>query len=83
MKKLSTGQDSTLANYRSLAVLVFGPKSESVKWIDEKIYNSPTGDKAEVLADEVQMLVVMRSLEGLNKGVKGEAVRAYANARRR
>lgn len=59
MKKLSTGQDSTLGNYKKLAV-IFGEKA--VAFIQEKIDTSPNGENEEVLADERQMVALLASL---------------------
>lgn len=62
MKKLSTGDDSTLANYRKLAAAVFGEDSKAVAFLDKKIEDSPNGDAEEVLVDEGQMIQMMASL---------------------
>ena len=56
MKKLSTGDDSTLKNYRLLAKAYFGEESKAVSFLDQKIADSPNGENEEVLADERQML---------------------------
>lgn len=56
MQKLSTGDDATLGNYRLLATAVFGADSKAVKFLDDKIAESPNGEKEEVLADESQMV---------------------------
>jgi hypothetical protein len=58
MKKLSTGQDSTLGTYKLLATL-FG--EEAVDFINQKIIESPNGEDEEVLADESQMLHLFTS----------------------
>ena len=59
MKKLSTGQPSTLGSYKKLAK-IFGPTA--VKFIQNKIDESPNGEKEEVLADETQMLALLGSM---------------------
>ena len=59
MKKLSTGDDSTLGNYRKLTVLVFGENNKAVEYLDELIAKSPKGENEEVLADENQMVHVL------------------------
>ena len=59
MKKLSTGQPSTLGTYKQLAK-IFGPKAEA--FIQEKIDNSPNGEDEEVLAHESQMLALLESM---------------------
>jgi len=56
MKKLSTGQDSTLGTYLSLARL-FGQHAQA--FIQKKIDESPNGAEEEVLADERQMLYLL------------------------
>ena len=56
MKKLSTGQDSTLGNYLQLTVAVMGPDSAAAKFILDKISEDPDGEAGEVLADEGQMI---------------------------
>lgn len=61
MKKLSTGDDSTLASYRKLAAAFFGEDSEAVAFLDKKISDSPNGAAEEVLADEGQMVHMLVS----------------------
>ena len=56
MRKLSTGDDSTLGNYRKLCAAFFGEESKAVKFIDDKISSSPAGENEEVMADEGQMV---------------------------
>lgn len=57
MKKLSTGQDSTLGNWRALAAVTFGEDSAATKFLDEKISNE--GANAEVVADEGQTIQML------------------------
>ncbi len=59
MKKLSTGQDSTLGEYRKLTVALLGEDSPAVKFLDERIAESPDGDKDEVIAAESQMMYLL------------------------
>ena len=59
MRKLSTGQDSTLGNWKILSAIAFGANSPQVQFFQEKIDNSPMGEKAEVIADEEQLLLVL------------------------
>ncbi len=59
MQKLSTGQDATLGNYRTLAAAFWGEASGAVKFLDAKIAGSPGGENEEVLADEAQMIQVL------------------------
>jgi hypothetical protein len=58
MVKLSTGEDSTLGTYKKWAK-VFGP--DAVKFIEDKIKESPNGESEEVVADEGQMMLLMAS----------------------
>ena len=62
MKKLSTGVDSTLGNYRGMSLIVFGEDSAATKYLDEKIAESPNGENEEVIADESQMVYLLVSL---------------------
>jgi hypothetical protein len=62
MKKLSDGKDSTLGNYKALAISLFGQESEAVKLLDDKIKDSPEGENEEVLADESQMFFLLANL---------------------
>lgn len=62
MRKLSTGQDSTLGNYYDLCVIFFGEESGATKYISKKISESPKGRDEEVITDERQMLYVLSSL---------------------
>lgn len=57
MKKLSTGIDSTLGNYRKIAVSLFGEQSNAVKFLDDKIKR--LGEDEEVISDERQMLYLL------------------------
>ena len=60
MNKLSTGQDSTLGNYRRLAKLMFSDKA--VEFLDQKIKDSPRGENEEVIADEGQMIYLLSQM---------------------
>lgn len=59
MRKLTTGHDSTLGNYRALTVAVFGADSPAVAFLDDKIRVSRKGADEEVLADEGQMVYLL------------------------
>lgn len=59
MKKLSTGQASTLGNYRVMAVAVFGEDSPAVAFLGRKIAESPNGADEEVIADEGQVVYAL------------------------
>ena len=60
--KLSTGDESTLGNYRRLCVAAFGEASAPVKFLDDKIAETPAGEAAPVLVDEAQMLQLFAQL---------------------
>ena len=62
MKKLSTGDDATLGNYRKLAIAVFGADSKAVKFLDDTIAESPNGEAEEVIADEGQMVYLLGTM---------------------
>ena len=62
MNKLSTGDDATLGNYKKLAVIFFGESSKAVKFLDDKIAESPNGENEEVIADEGQMLFLLTNI---------------------
>lgn len=67
MRKLSTGQDSTLGSYRKMAAAVFGEDSKAVKFLDKKIAESPNGEDEEVIVEESQAVAMLGKLhiEGL------------------
>lgn len=69
MNKLSTGEDSTLGNYKKLTVAFFGADSPAVKYLDKRIAESPNGENEEVIAHESQMLPLL-----LNIDIKGKLV---------
>ena len=62
MKKLSTGQNSTLGVYRDLSEIVFGEDSKQVEWLDKKIAESTIGEEEEVLVDERQLIHFLMTL---------------------
>ncbi len=62
MHKLSTGDDSTLGNYRKLASAIFGADSEAVKFLDKKIADSPNKENEYVIAAESQMIYLLNSM---------------------
>lgn len=63
MKKLSTGEDSTLGNYLKLSKLVFGGSSNAVKFLESKIEESPNGEAEEVISDETQMVYLLMGID--------------------
>lgn len=60
MRKLSTGEDSTLGNWKELAIAFFGEDSPQVEFLQNKI--DEFGEDDEVIADEAQLLMVLVSL---------------------
>jgi predicted Ser/Thr protein kinase len=66
MNKLSTGDDSTLGNYKKLAEIFFGADSLAVNFLNEKISKSLKGENEEVIADERQMIYLLANL-GVDK----------------
>jgi len=62
MFKLSTGDDSTLGNYRKLSAAFFGEDSDAVKFLDKKILESPNGEKEFVVAPESQMMYLLSTM---------------------
>jgi len=69
MTKMSTGDDATLGNYRKMAVAVFGEDSKPVKFLDDKIKDSPNGANDEVIADERQMVHLLGTMAFQHRGV--------------
>jgi len=57
--KLSTGDDSTLGNYRKLAVALLGENTPATQFLDKKILDSPNGVNEIVVAIESLMLMVL------------------------
>jgi len=62
MTKMSTGDDATLGNYRKMAEAVFGEGSKPVKFLDDKIADSPNGTNEEVIVDERQMVYLLGNM---------------------
>lgn len=69
MMKLSTGQDSTLGNYRKMTTAIFGEDSKAVEFLDKKIAESPNGENEEVIVEESQAVLMLSTIH--NRGVKG------------
>ncbi len=59
MKKISTGQDSTLGTYLGISRF-FGKKAE--RFISDAIMEAPNGDKEEVISDESHMMLLLSSM---------------------
>lgn len=72
MHKLSTGDDSTLGNYRKMAEAVFGKDSQPVKFLDSKIAESPKGEAEEVIANESQMVMLLGTMFAQGAPKKGQ-----------
>lgn len=62
MIKLSTGEESTLGEYRKLSAAFFGEDSKAVQYLDEQIAKAPNGADEEVLADEGQMVYMLSTM---------------------
>jgi hypothetical protein len=60
--KLSTGDESTLGNYRKMAMAVFGD-GKAVAFLDKKIKESKKGEEEEVIAPESQMVMLLGSIQ--------------------
>ncbi len=59
MRTLTTGDDSTLGNYKKLSEIFFGKDSGAVKFLETKIAESPNGEDEEVIVAESQMIVLL------------------------
>ena len=60
MKKLWSGDDSTLGNWREVARLAFGEESAAVVYLDRKI--AEQGPNEEVIADMSQMNLLLATI---------------------
>jgi hypothetical protein len=60
VKKLSTGQDSTLGNWHGLCVIAFGEDSPATQFIKGKM--DEQGADEPVVADESQLLHVLGTI---------------------
>lgn len=63
MRKLSTGQDATLGNYRKITAAIFGEDDPAVKFLDKKIAESPNGEDEEVIAAESQVIALLMAIK--------------------
>lgn len=59
MRKLSTGQDSTIKSYIENATAVFGEDSPAVAFLKKKAADAPNGENEEVIAEESQVLALL------------------------
>lgn len=73
MKKLSTGKDSTLANWIELSKAFFGPDSKQTNYLVEKAEKAKNGMDEEVVADESQLLYVLLNMDTAEKE-QGEVI---------
>lgn len=80
MHKLSTGDDSTLGNYRRLSAAVFGEASAATKFLDGKI--AEQHENAYVVAPESQMLYLLGTMasDDLTTKTKGNMHKRKAGA---
>jgi len=69
MRKLSTGEDSTLRVWRELTVAMFGENSPAVAFLDDKIKTNLKGDSDEVIMEESQCLQALGHIH-FNQAVK-------------
>ena len=60
MHKLSTGEDSTLKNWRINAVKLWGEDSAAVAYLDALI--AKQGDQCEIIQDERQVINMLANL---------------------
>lgn len=64
MRKLSTGADSTLEEWIKLSSLMFGEESSATIFLKHKAKKDPAGLKAEVIADEAQLIAILFNIDG-------------------
>lgn len=57
---LSSGHPNTLGGYRDLSVILFGERSDAVKFLDEKI--AEQGRDSEVIQAESQMIYLLAQI---------------------
>ena len=67
MRKLSTGDDSTLGSYLKLSKQILGERSGAVEFLNVKIAEAPNGENEEVIADEGQMVYLLASMLATNE----------------
>lgn len=69
MRKLSTGDDSTLGNWKKLVKVTFGP-GPAIDYLNKKIEESKEGEGEEVVMDEKQALFMLGTIH-FGKGGAG------------
>ena len=62
MNTISTGEPNTLGTWLKIATVLAGPDSKAVKFFQDKITESPNGEKEEVIQDETQVLYLIGAL---------------------
>ena len=62
MRTISTGEPATLGTYRKIALVLGGKDSETVKFFDDYIRDSPNGENEEVIAHETQVIHLILSM---------------------
>lgn len=60
MQKISTGDDSTLGNWRKLVASAFG-EGPALRFLDMEIAKAPHKENEEVLTSEEQFLFLLAS----------------------
>jgi hypothetical protein len=63
MRKMSTGDDATLGNYRKMCALFFGEDSKATSYLDEKISRSLIGEGEEIIANEGQIIQLLMQID--------------------
>lgn len=63
MRRISTGEPSTLGVYIKLVCALFGEESPAVAFLTAKAARSPDGEDEEVLASETQMIQLLASID--------------------
>ena len=67
IRKLSTGEEPTLGNYRKMAKLLFGENSNAVFWMDLKISAEEEGADTVILVEERQVVWGMHKMNEIHK----------------
>lgn len=70
MKKMSTGENSTLGNWKRLVQVVFG-QGPALEFLNNKIKASSNGEDEEVIADESQLLFALGQMQFKKEDSKG------------
>ena len=62
MKRLSTGQNSTLGSYLDMAVATMGDDSKAAIFLQGRVDKATNGRDEEVIADETQMIFMLSNM---------------------